>query len=179
MQCYREGVVYLARCRRCHLQQMEEGKQEQEVVEEVYLGESSRSVVTRAREHHANYQVAMKKVAREGSLPRVRVSRPGGQEEEEVSSWMADHTVTCHQGEVSPELMDDYDFMVIGSWIKPLQRQVEEAVRIRNAMTKGFLWLGKGKRRRKLLVNKRILNRKLENFSPCFLTMGGGDRQAD
>ena len=145
----------------------------------MYLGESSRSVVTRAREHHYDYQLAMRKVAREGSLPRVKVSRPGGEEEEEVSSWMADHSVTCHPGEVSPELKDDYHFMVIGSWSKPLQRQVEEAVRIRNAMTRGFLWLGQGRRRRKMLVNKKILNRKLENFSPCFLTLGGGDGQGD
>ena len=176
MRCYREGVVYLARCRRCHLHQLEEGKQEQEVVEEVYLGESSRSVVTRARQHHNDYELAMRKVASEGgSLPRVKVSKPGGQEEEEVSSWMADHTVTCHTGEVSENLLNDYDFMVIGTWKKPLQRQVEESVRIRNARTRGFLMLGRGKRKKKMLVNKQILNRKLENFSPCFLTLGGGD----
>ena len=90
---------------------------------------------------------------------------------------MADHTVTCHPGEVSANMLDDYDFMVIGSWAKPLQRQVEEAVRIRNAMTRGFLMLGRGYRRKKMLVNKQILNRKLENFSPCFLTLGGGEGQ--
>ena len=33
------------------------------MVEEVYLGESSRSVVTRAREHQNDYKLAMRKVA--------------------------------------------------------------------------------------------------------------------
>ena len=41
-------------------------------------------------------------------------------------------------------------------------------------MTKGFLTLGRGSKKR-MLVNKKILNRKLENFSPSFLTLGGGD----
>ena len=41
-------------------------------------------------------------------------------------------------------------------------------------MTKGFLTLGRVSKKR-MLVNKKILNRKLENFSPSFLTLGGGD----
>ena len=152
-------MVYLARCRRCHLHQLEEGKQEQEVVEEVYLGESSRSVVTRARQHHNDYELAMRKVAREGgSLPRVKVSRPGGEEEEEVSSWIADQTVTCHPDEVSPNMIAENDFMLISSWVKPVQHQVEEAVRIRNAMPRGFLMLDQGRRRKNMLVNNQILN---------------------
>ena len=46
---------------------------------------------------------------------------------------------------------------------------------MKNAMTKGFLTLGRGSKKRKMLVNKKILNRKLENFSQSFLTLGGGD----
>ena len=61
--------MYLARC---HLQQLNDSKQEQEVVPEVYLAESSRSVVTRAREINNNYKPAMRKVA------RVKVRKPGG-----------------------------------------------------------------------------------------------------
>ena len=38
-----------------------EGKEEHEVVQEVYLGESSRSVVSRARKHYRDNKVAMKK----------------------------------------------------------------------------------------------------------------------
>ena len=88
---------------------------------------------------------------------------------------MAAHTVNCHLVQVSANLMDDYDFIVIGSWTKPLQPQVEEAARIRNAMTRGFLMLGRGKRRKQMLFKRQILNRKLENFSPCILTLGGGE----
>ena len=52
MRCYKEGVGYVGRCRRCYLRQVgEEGKKEQDVVLETYQGESRRSVVTRARSH--------------------------------------------------------------------------------------------------------------------------------
>ena len=90
---------------------------------------------------------------------------------------MAEHTVTCHPDEVTENLLDDYDFIVIGSWINSLQHQVEAAVRIRNAMKNGFLMMGRGKRTKKMPVNNKILNRKQDNFSPCFLTLGGGDEQ--
>ena len=85
---------------------------------------------------------------------------------------MADHTVTCHPNEVSANLLDDYNFMVIGSWAKRLHRQVEEA--LRNAMTRGFLMLGRGKRRKKMLLKQQIFNRKFEFYPPCFLALGGG-----
>ena len=81
MRCYKEGVGYLAFCQRCHKQQLEEGKEESEVREEVYLGETSRSVVSRIKEHFQDYKTAMKK------------GRAGGDAdgEAESSSWMADH----------------------------------------------------------------------------------------
>ena len=109
--------------------------------------------------------------------PRLRRATPGGeeQEQEESSSWMADHTRSHHEGVMSEDPTDDYDFFVVGSWRKPLHRLLEEAIRIRIAKTKGILILRRGKRKKRVQVNRSILNRKMENFSPFFLTMGGGE----
>ena len=76
---------------------------------------------------------------------------------------------------MSEDPTDDYDFFVVGSWRKPLHRLLEEAIRIRIAKTRGILILGRGRKKKRIKVNKNILNRKLENFSPFFLTLGGGE----
>ena len=182
MRYYWEGVCYARRCRRCYLHQAEvEGKEDHEVVQEVYLGESSKSVVSRAREHYSSYQLAMKKAARSTStrIPSSSSSsttvQEGGEEEDEGSSWMADHAIHRHGGTSSKDPTQDYEFFILGSWQKPMYRQIEESVRIKTAKTNGILILGKGARRNTLKVNRKILNRKLENFSPFFLTMGGGE----
>ena len=45
-RCYREGVTYLGRFKRCREKQPEDGALEKDVVDEVYIGESHRSIVT-------------------------------------------------------------------------------------------------------------------------------------
>ena len=49
--CYMEGVIYLDRCWRCREKQLEDGVVEKDVVYEVYMGESHRSIVARCRSH--------------------------------------------------------------------------------------------------------------------------------
>ena len=88
---------------------------------------------------------------------------------------MADHSRSRHAGRISADPREDYDFLVLDQWRKPLERQLEEAVRIKLAKTRGFLMLGRGRKARKLKVNPILLNRKMENFSPWFLTLGGGE----
>ena len=177
MRCYREGVVYAGRCRRCYLQQLEEGKKEEEVIHKIYIGESSRSVVSRAREHYNSYKLSIGKTAKTTSSSSTaredRESEAAG--DEEGSSWMADHALSHHGGKISADPTQDFDFFVVGSSIKPLYRQLEESVRIRVAKTRGLLILGRGRRRKTYKVNKNILNRKHENFSPFFLNFGGGE----
>ena len=112
-----------------------------------------------------------------GTFPQcdnLRVEE-GGEDEDEGSSWMADHAMARHGGTSFADPTQDFEFLVLGSWQKPLYRQLEESVRIRIAKTKGILTLGRGTKRKTMRVNKKILNRKLENFSPFFLTMGGGE----
>ena len=102
MRCYREGVCYVGRCRRCYLHQTEvEGKEEHDVVQEVYLGESSRSVVSRAREHYSSYKLAMKKTAKSTTSSSTTITTMEEDREdkgEEGSSWMADHAQSHHGG---------------------------------------------------------------------------------
>ena len=132
-----------------------------------YHGKSSSSVVTRARSHYEAYKLAMRK------KPRPCRATPGGeeQEQEDISSCMADHTRSHHERVISEDPTDDYDFFVVGSWRKPLHRLLEEVIRIRIAKTKSILILGRGRRKRMVSINKSILDRKLENFSLFFLTL--------
>jgi hypothetical protein len=168
-RCYRESVGYMGRCRRCAVAQCQEGRKEKEIVWETYQGETSRSVVSRAREHYNNYRAAMKKP------PPARTSSQAGEEGEEGSSWLADHARSHHGGVISNDPCEDYDFLVLDQWRKSLLRQLEEAVRIKQARSCGHLMLGRGPRARRILLNPALLNRKMENFSPWFLTLGGGD----
>ena len=166
-RCYREGVGYMGRCLRCAEEQRQQGRKEEEIVWEAYHGESSRSVPTRAGEHYADYQAAMKKPA--------PVHRGGDDDEEEgSSSWMADHTRSHHRGVISDNPLDDYDFKLIDQNRKPLLRQLEEAVRIKLAKASGIVMLGRGPKAKRLLVNRVLLNRKMENYSPWMLTLDGG-----
>ena len=152
-----------------------EGKEEHEVVQEAYLGKSSRSVVFHARKHYRDNKLGMKKTARSTpSSSNTTAVREEGREEE-GSSWMADHAISHNGGDISANPTKDYDFFVVGSWKKPLHRQLEEGIRIRKAKNSGILNLGRGKTMKTMIVKKKILNRKLENFSPFFLTMGGGE----
>ena len=99
----------------------------------------------------------------------------GEEDQEEGTSWMADHARSHHDSKISPDPRDDYDFLEVGQFRKPLQRQLEEAVRIKTVMKQGFIVLGQGPKARKLKLKKILLNRKMEKFSPWFLTMGGGE----
>ena len=165
-RCYRESVGYMGRCLRCAAKQREEGVKEEKIVWTVYHGESSRSVPSRSREHFSDYSAAMRKPA------PVRVVNPG-EEEVEGSSWMADHARSHHAGVISADVKDDYDFVLLDQFRKPLLRQLEEAVRIKQSKA-GFIMLGRGPKAKKMLLNPAILNRKTENFSPWLLTLGGG-----
>ena len=114
-----------------------------------------------------------------GLVPAGTGGRGRWEGEEEGSSWMADHTRSHHDGQMSSNQMDDYDFIVLDQFRKPLQRQIEEAVRIKSVMKKGFLLVGRGPKARAMKMNRSLMNRKMENFSPWFLTMGGGDGGAE
>ena len=111
-KCYLEGVGYCGTCRRCTQSQMEEGRPPESITNYSYTGESARSVYTRAKQHLENY----------------RSHLPG---RKSVESWMWNHTVSHHAGVMGPgQGAGDYTFRLQGHFCKPLQRQVDEAVRL-------------------------------------------------
>ena len=140
-QCYKEGVGYSGHCTRCEVQQQMDGVAEEQVVDFVYHGETARTVYTRANQHYSDY----------GSHAPERRVKP-------KSSWMWDHTEKVHQGIISDELSDDYNFRVAGSFRDPLSRQLDESVRI--GMVTNLGRVGG--------VNKKcvLLNRKDEHYQP-------------
>ena len=81
---------------------------------------------------------------------------------------MADHTRSHHKGKISPDPREDYDFVILDQFRKALERQVEEAARIKFVIAKGFLTIGHGRKSRKIKMKKKTLhNRKIEIFCPC------------
>ena len=112
-RCYMEGVGYCATCTKCRATQLEEGKAEDDLTDYSYTGETARSVYTRSKQHLSDYQSHI-------------------QGRKAVDSWMWEHTLLHHGGVVGPDRgAGDFTFRLQGSFTKPLQRQVDEAVRLR------------------------------------------------
>ena len=54
-----------------------------------------------------------------------------------MSSWMWDHTVEAHGGQVSENHRDDYKFRIVGVFRDSLSRQIDEALRIESVEKRG------------------------------------------
>ena len=77
-----------------------------------------------------------------------------------MSSWMWDHTLEMHGGEISENLRDDYKFRILGVFRDSLSRQLDEALRIESVEQRGERIGDKG-------VGKvESLNRKEEHYQP-------------
>ena len=141
-RCYRENVGYAARCKRCHTTKVAQGVEEKKVEDAVYLGESSNTLPTRAEQHFVDYRQYMKQ------QPGGQGKRRGGGGEEEgnrrgVSSWMADHTRHTHKSIISDDPTSDYEFVTVGTFRKPLQRQVDEYLRMEQVKRSRKMRVGK------------------------------------
>ena len=121
-----------------------------EVTDRMYLGESSRTLYTRAQQHLNDYRVAVAK-----GPEHV----PGPGDEDTQSSWMWDHSQGEHGG--PQNLETDYTFQVLASYRHPLTRQVAEATRIQKALKSNTHIQSDGKP-----VKIISLNRKGEYFAP-------------
>ena len=160
-RCYAEGVTYLARCKRCRERQIREGVEEGQVEDQGYIGESHRSIVTRCGTHYNLYKP--------GNVG-ARGGAGGGGEQEggldgdelKAGSWMKEHTLTFHQGVFSENKMDDYEFIVLNQHRKVLRRQLEEAIFLDWAQSRGVIKLGK----RVFRINRNVLNSKFEHWRP-------------
>ena len=135
--CYKEGVVYLSFCKLCESSERAS----------VYIGETSRTIFTRAGQHHRDYRRIKKRAE------NVAAVMEGTQ-----SSWILDHVRTMHEGEDIPDSEQIVDFRLLSDHQDPFTRQTVEAVWIQEALDKGQLQLG----RKMLKISS--LNRKGEYF---------------
>ena len=91
---------------------------------------------------------------------------------------MADHLLERHRGTKAENPFDDFEFHLLQSFPKVLQRQVAESVYIEVAETKGVVRIGPVLQR----VEKELCNRKGEryHFNPRgrqpLQGLGGGGR---
>ena len=150
--CLKESITYRAICQRCDQVQKEAGVTP--LIEYAYEGETSRKLFTRYQQHLVDY----KKAARN---PRIYSNNTNNSSLEDPSSWMWDHTVQHHNGQVGTNPEKDYIFSVVGSHKDPMDRQITEALRIEQSF-KGFKPAIKNKIPQKVVS----LNRRGEHFSP-------------
>jgi hypothetical protein len=156
-KCFIENITYQAHCTRCRRAQIARGLAPNKVQDQVYEGESSRSLYTRSGQHVRDY-------VKESTRQRPPTDPTQGQVEEEVgSSFMWDHVLQCHQGQVSVDPSQDFQFRIAGQFHDALTRELDEATRILFArLRKSVCDRGQGS----VLHVGGVLNRKDEHFAP-------------
>ena len=136
--------------------------EEREIVDQCYIGETHRSVVTRSETHFSLYKPGG---GGGGGGVRAGQGQEGGgrgEDEEKAGSWMKEHTVNFHGGVFSTDKMSDYEFIVLNQHRKVLRRQLEEAILLDWAQGRGVLKIGK----RVFKVDRMVLNSKFEHWRP-------------
>ena len=166
-RCFRENICYVAFCLKCRQRQQQQNPGQTSHTEGAYLGESSRSIVFRIESHFKIYKQSMNKQRRGG------VSNPG-EASEETSSFMADHMRDEHGGQASNNPFDDFEFHLLATYKKVLERLVAESVWIEWAKAKGVVKVGPTRTK----VFKELLNRQGEfyHFNPRGWRPGPGGR---
>jgi hypothetical protein len=164
-KCFQENITYQAHCRRCRQEQLDNGIPLKKVKDQVYEGESARSLYTRSAQHIYDYtKEAVKYQKAPGPrAPPVQPQQDGQVEEECGSSFMWDHSLEAHQGQVSGDPSQDYQFRITGQFKEPLTRLLSEATRII------FGRIGKSTEDRgqgTVITVGAILNRKGGHFAP-------------
>ena len=134
--CYKSGIIYTATCSLCH----------EDTSQAVYVGESSRSIFTRANQHLADFS-------------RARRTQGDQDQGQRPSNFYMDHLSEQH-----PDQIDAVDpktgirWSVIDTHRDPLSRQTMEAVYIQQALTSKSVQGLPG-------VQVHSMNRKGEYFS--------------
>ena len=126
-----------------------------------YIGESHRRIVTRCDTHYSMYRPGSGGAwSGAGPVGEQEGARKG--EEFKAGSWMKEHTLKFQEGVFSENKMDDYEFIVLNQHRKVLRRQLEEAIFLDWAQSRGVIKLGK----RVFWINKNMLNSKFEHWRP-------------
>jgi hypothetical protein len=167
-RCYRASICYILFCKVCRReaagqatqdsqQEEQEDREVTDTQEKAYIGETSNSLPTRIEDHLEAYSQAMRPGRRQGGNPRRQV---GESEEEETSSWMADHMMEAHGGQKSEDPFEDFEFHQLRVFLKALERQVAESVFMEIAETRGVVRMGPVLQK----VARELCNRKGEKF---------------
>ena len=151
-KCYQDSICYYAVCEICAEERDVSGQEE---ICKVYLGESSRSLPYRSRRHFQDYDQAV------GKLGRRRRTGASQGNQQDTSSWMVDHLLEQHGGQLPDDPMKAFKFYQLASYRKPLSRQVAEANHIQMASKTGMIIINKVA----LKVDKEFMNRKDEKFN--------------
>lgn len=104
--CYKGGIGYAGICIRCPIEDRAKGILEGKERQGIYLGESHRTLFRRSDDHFRAYTKKSEK------------------------SWMWEHTVSEHGGEIVGDGRGDYKFKVMGTFRDPTSRIADECVRI-------------------------------------------------
>ena len=104
--CRKRNILYQSQCQVCKVDMDKDDKQEVVVNKGLYLGESSRSMYERAKEH-------------------VRDREGREEDSHQVKHWLVDHADLA----APPQ----FKFKILASFSDPLTRQIAEAVRIEEA----------------------------------------------
>ena len=135
--CYKESVVYLSFCKLC----------ENREKASVYIGETSRTLFTRAGQHYKDY-----------TRIKTRAENGAAGDKGSQTSWILDHVNKEHGGENISNPVQIVNFMLLSDHQDPFTRQTVESVWIQEALDRGQLQIG----RKTLKISS--LNRKGEFF---------------
>ena len=76
-RCSRENIIYKATCSKCERQQIEAGIPEKEIIHSMYIGETSRTLYVRHKQHRDDYRKASKSNINLANLPDLEESNVG------------------------------------------------------------------------------------------------------
>ena len=119
-RCTKEGIIYKATCNLC----MDINKE----LRYEYIGETSRTLYTRAGQHIRVYNSTVRST---GNNP----SQDADETDDTLSSWILDHKLKCHPDLNIIDPLKDFTWGVVKNHRDPLTRVTEEAVRIQQALS--------------------------------------------
>ena len=162
-KCSKENIIYKATCNRCHEEQDNNGIKNP--ILPTYIGESSRTVTIRSQQHYKDCKKMLRMTPDEVNNYRsIRQQQHNTfkQHYGTMSSWMYDHYTDKHNQEGIPlDPETDYSFHVVRTHRDAMSRQIEEAIRIKQAVECGTMT-----DRNNLDSTIVTLNRKGEYFAP-------------
>ena len=152
-KCSTENILYRATCNRCEKEQMDRGIPEDDIIQQQYIGETSRSLRVRSKQHLIDYSRCLRQTS--------TLTRTDTEEEGKLSSFILDHKLDKHRDDENFDPKLDVKFSVLENFRDPITRQIREAVRIKQAVD--FNTYTDNREKSVHIFN---INRKTEYFAP-------------